>query len=161
MKACIKRDFKEQLGIVVKKNNKYAICEYSQLSEQDLFALDDNGTLKYNLGSILNFIIKTDKLQEFIEDSDVLCKMYYKSFRKIPYFDAEKKETVGPVANNGYKFELYVNSFLPNIEKGKFGILKVQRDEEFAPVKNPEGDPNDSPITARQMLFKLHKKWLY
>lgn len=46
------------------------------------------------------------------------------------------------------------------IEQGKFGVLKVLRDEEFAPVKNSEGDPNDSPNTARQLLFKLHKKWL-
>ena len=62
MKACVKKGVKESVGVVVKKNNKYAICEYSELTDQDAFAMDDNGNLKYNLGNILNFIVKTDKL---------------------------------------------------------------------------------------------------
>ena len=62
MKACVKKGVKESVGVIVKKNNKYSICEYSELTDNDAFAMDDNGNLKYNLGSILNFIIKTDKL---------------------------------------------------------------------------------------------------
>ena len=62
LKVCIKREVKEPVGIICKKNGKYAICEPSELADSDFFAMDSNGNLKYNLGSILNFLIKTEKL---------------------------------------------------------------------------------------------------
>lgn len=34
MKSCIKRDWKEPVGVVVKKNSKYDIVEYSELTEE-------------------------------------------------------------------------------------------------------------------------------
>lgn len=90
LKACMKKGVKESVGIVVKKNGKYAIAEYSELSDADAFALDENGSLKYNLGSILNFLLKTDKLQELCEDIEVLNKQYHKAFKKIAYYNVDK-----------------------------------------------------------------------
>lgn len=40
-----------------------------------------------------------------------------------------------------------------------FGCLEAKREEEFAPVKNQEGQ-GDSPDTARQLISRLHAKWL-
>lgn len=36
----------------------------------------------------------------------------------------------------------------------------MDRDEEFAPVKNAPGSLSDSPDTARSAISKLHRKWL-
>jgi UDP-N-acetylglucosamine pyrophosphorylase len=33
MKSCVKRDAKEPVGVVVKKNKKYDIVEYSELMD--------------------------------------------------------------------------------------------------------------------------------
>ena len=54
-----------------------------------------------------------------------------------------------PTSPNGYKFELFIHSFINFCEDGEFGILQVEREEEFAPVKNAEGTHVDSPNTAR------------
>ncbi len=65
MKSCIKRDAKEPVGVVVKKDGKYDIVEYSEISEQDVNAVNDKTKeLKFNLGNILIFILKADKLLE-------------------------------------------------------------------------------------------------
>lgn len=34
MKSCVKRDAKEPVGVIVKKNGKYEVVEYSELSDE-------------------------------------------------------------------------------------------------------------------------------
>ena len=53
-----------------------------------------------------------------------------------------------------------MHNFLPFCDAGRFGVLKVTREEEFAPVKNAEGTGVDSPDTARELIFKLNVKYL-
>lgn len=43
---------------------------------------------------------------------------------------------------------------------GKFGILWVNWDEEFSPVKNAEGTGKDSPEIAWMMTHNLHGIWM-
>ena len=64
---------------------------------------------------------------------------------------------VTPDKENAYKFELFLQNFLPLVEDGKLGAVLVERHEEFAPVKNangPQGNEpvSDSPEKARIML---------
>jgi len=51
---------------------------------------------------------------------------------------------VEPEVENGWKFELFIHSFLPMVDIGKLGILMVDRDSEFAPVKNADGPARTS-----------------
>ena len=37
-------------------------------------------------------------------------------------------------------------------------LLSVNRDEEFSPVKNASGA--DSPLSAKEKILSIHKKWL-
>lgn len=52
-----------------------------------------------------------------------------------------------PDTNTGVKFELFIFDAFPLADS--IGILEVNRDEEFAPVKNAPGSKEDSPDTAR------------
>lgn len=88
MKSCIKRDAKEPVGVVVKKNGKYDIVEYSEISEEDANAVNpDTGELKFNLGNILIFILKADKLLELCNNTETLNKLYHKAHKKVPFWD--------------------------------------------------------------------------
>ena len=157
MKSCVKRDAKEPVGVVVKKRNsdgtsKYDIVEYSEISDADVHALNpETGELKFNLGNILVFILKAEKLLELANNKETMNSLYHKAFKKIPYWDNEAHTLVKPSSNNGYKFELFIHNFLPFCEPGRFGVLRVSREDEFGPVKNAEGV--DSPQSARELIY--------
>ena len=88
MKSCIKRDAKEPVGVVVKKDGKYDIVEYSEISDKDVNAVNDKTKeLKFNLGNILIFILKADKLLELCKNTETLNKLYHKAHKKIAYWD--------------------------------------------------------------------------
>lgn len=38
--------------------------------------------------------------------------------------------------------------------------MECLREEEFAPIKNPNTENSDSPNTAKAMMQHLHRKWL-
>lgn len=65
--------------------------------------------------------------------------------KKIKYFDKKEKKSIKPEKNNGVKFELFYFDVFE--ETDKFGLFETIRQDEFAPVKNAEGE--DSPASAR------------
>lgn len=66
----------------------------------------------------------------------------------MSYYD-KSKQVINPTKENAYKFELFIQNFLPLVPSGKFGCLSVARETEFAPIKNPNKDGVDSPETAK------------
>lgn len=161
MKSCVKRDAKEPVGVIVKKDGKYDVVEYSELSEADANRLDPKTKeLKFNLGNILIFVMRADKLLELCNNADTLNKLYHKAHKKVAYWDFQSMELVKPSTPNAYKFELFIHNFLPFCDAGRFGVMRVVREEEFAPVKNAEGSEVDAPNTARDLIYKLNIKYL-
>jgi len=65
-------------------------------------------------------------------------------------------QAVTPEEKNGIKFETFVFDALPSAERSV--MMEVRREEEFAPVKNKEGE--DSPVTALAMMCDLFGGWL-
>jgi UDP-N-acetylglucosamine pyrophosphorylase len=63
---------------------------------------------------------------------------------------------VRPSEPNGHKLERFLFDALPSA--ARVSLLEVARDEEYAPVKNAEGD--DSPATARRALDRVVRSWL-
>lgn len=85
--------------------------------------------------------------------------MYHKKARKVAQWNEELGQSFVPEKDNAWKFELYVHNVLPLIEKSKFGLLEIERESEYAPIKNAPGNEEDSPDTARELMSELHKKY--
>ncbi|RLN94480.1 hypothetical protein BBJ28_00006218 [Nothophytophthora sp. Chile5] len=70
----------------------------------------------------------------------------------------DKGVTYVPIANSGIKLESFIFDVFPL--SSRMAVLSVPRETEFAPVKNPPGNPVDSPDSARRMLHEEGKTWL-
>ena len=165
MKCCIKVNPGEKVGVVCVKNGQYDIVEYSELTPEQAEQKreDDETRLHLELGSILIFMLESKKLLSLCESAAKLNSLYHKAFKKIEYYDKESGETKKPASENAHKFELFLHNFLPFCNSGKFGVMCVERAQEFAPVKNadkPGETVADSPSEARGLMTNQHANWL-
>lgn len=88
--------------------------------------------------------------------------LYHKALKKVEHYDFEKKESVKPEKENAWKFELFLQNFMPLVEQGKLGVLEVNRDTEFAPIKNANQMDMiavDSPDSASQLMILESTMW--
>ena len=77
---------------------------------------------------------------------------YHSAFKKASYIDANGNVVV-PDSPNAYKFEAFLFDAFGELDD--MVVMRVKREEEFAPVKNATGV--DSPETARELYNNLHK----
>ena len=169
IKTLPKRGYQERVGVFAKVDGKYDLIEYSELSEDLAKKTNDKGELLFNhgidfmnaitiIGNILNYMVSLSGLINVYKTySNDLTKLFHIALKKVPHYS--KGAMVQPTKNNGYKFELFVNGFIPYMGD-RVLLYQVLREEEFAPIKNEKGNPQDSPDTARQMISELHKSWL-
>ncbi|MCR5146637.1 MAG: UTP--glucose-1-phosphate uridylyltransferase [Clostridia bacterium] len=138
-KSVIKTNPREKAGVFCKIDGKPGIIEYSELPEEMVEEVDEHGDLVYGDVNILSHLFNIEALKELAE-------------KNLPYHIAEKKSNyldengslVVPEGKNVYKFESFIFDAFSNYDS--MSILRVKREEEFAPIKNAEG--NDSPETA-------------
>lgn len=150
-KVVAKKNAGEKVGVLCYKNAHPAIVEYSELPNTMAYDRDQDGKLIYDNANILSHILHVD----FIKQSLKANIPFHVAHKKIAYID-EQGVKVKPDKPNGYKFEAFLFDIFERLDD--MAALKVIREEEFAPVKNAEGD--DSPKTARELTLNLHKKWL-
>lgn len=143
-KGIIKRDPYEKAGVFCYNNGSPAVIEYTELNDELRFATDDKGEYKYGDINILNYVFKFDVLNRIAN----MGLPYHTAFKKAPYVDAEGN-VVKPEKENGYKFETFIFDAFSQLSN--MSVLRGVREEEFAPVKNKEGE--DSPATAKALLM--------
>ena len=72
---------------------------------------------------------------------------YHTAFKKTAFIDENGNE-ITPEKPNAYKFEAFIFDAFNFFDD--MAILRITREEEFAPVKNKEGE--DSPATAKALF---------
>lgn len=146
----------EKVGVIAERGGKSCVVEYSDITKEMAERTDNHGRLVFGAGNICNHYYTTDFLKDVVLPK--LGNMYHIARKKIPYYDEKEKMTVEPHENNGIKLESFIFDVFPFSER--MAVLDVQRDEEFAPVKNAPGSPSDSPDTARNYISELAKRWV-
>lgn len=141
-KSVVKAGPQEKVGVFCKRNGKPGVVEYTEITPDLAEATDANGELVFGESHINCNLFNVNAMDEV-------------SKKKLPYHSAHKKakyvdedgNLVVPEKPNAYKFESFIFDAFDMFDD--MAILRVKREEEFAPVKNAEG--NDSPATARKL----------
>ena len=144
-KVVRKVDPYERVGAMCLEDGKPSIVEYYELTPEMADARDEKGTLLYGFGVILNYLFRVDKLLEIAEKSLPLHVVE----KKVPYID-ENGVAVKPETPNAYKFETLILDMVYMMDNCL--SFEVDREKEFAPVKNATG--TDSVESARALLKK-------
>ena len=146
-KSIVKAGPDEKVGVFCKKDGKPYVVEYIDISEEMANQRNENGELVYGESHILCNQFNIKILEKLASNK----LPYHVAFKKASYIN-ENGEIVKPEKPNAYKFESFLFdafSLLPDI-----AILRVKREEEFAPVKNATGV--DSAESARELYNKFH-----
>ena len=135
----------EKVGAICTENGKPHIIEYYELTDEMRYQTNPDGTLAYGYGVTLNYLFPIHRLKETLD-----LKMPLHVVKKVvPYMD-ETGNLITPASPNAYKFETLALDLIHEMDDCL--VFEVEREKEFAPVKNKEGE--DSIDTARNLLIK-------
>jgi UDP-N-acetylglucosamine pyrophosphorylase len=132
---------KEKIGTVCKRKGKTVVIEYSEIpaGEEEAHKFGNSGMQMYSVGFL-----------EKVADEDLPYHIANKQEKAI---ESDGNQVISPVQ----KFERFI---FDSMEwANRVVLMPVVREEEFAPIKNSNGAPVDSPETARDLLLNLHRKW--
>lgn len=138
-KSVVKRTPKESGGVFAKADGKPGIIEYVEIPESIANDKSSNGEYLYADINIVNHLLHISALDEL-------------SNKELPYHTAVKNckhldENGSVLEEKIYKFEKFI--FDGFVYFKDMSLLRVKREDEFAPIKNKDGE--DSPTTAKKM----------
>jgi len=159
-KVVRKRNAKESVGLILQKNGKPDVVEYSEIDAATAEAKDAHkpDLLKFRAANIVNHYYS----YRFLESIPVWVKKlpHHVARKKIPYVDTEKGETIKPEKPNGIKLEQFVFDCFPFLTMDKFACMEVRREDEFSPLKNARGTGEDDPDTSKKDILTQGAKWV-
>lgn len=147
-KSVVKAGPKEKVGVFCKKNGKPGVVEYTEITTELAEATNKNGELVFGESHINCNLFNIDAIKDVSQKK----LPYHSAHKKAKYID-ENGKLVTPEKPNAFKFESFIFDAFDMLDD--MAILRVKREEEFAPVKNAEG--NDSPETARNLYVNFWK----
>lgn len=124
----------EKVGVFCKRNNKPSTVEYIELSEEMREKRNENGDLAYGEANIISHLLSIEAIEKVTN-------------YELQYHIAKK--------NGLYKFEIFIFDAFENFDD--MLVMRVKREDEFAPIKNKEGI--DSPETAKEIYERKLERY--
>ena len=147
-RTVLKRSPEEKVGVLCKQNNKVKVIEYTELPKEIAQIKDEDGELIFGESHIMCNLFSINAIKK----ASTKDLEYHIAFKTSDFLN-EEGVFVKAQKPNAYKFEKFIfDSFklFSNIS-----ILRGKREEDFAPVKNREGE--DSPETAKKLYENYWK----
>lgn len=132
----------ERVGVVCKEDGSPAVIEYYDMPQKLKVRHDLKGELVFCYGATLNYLFNLEKLKAVTRKK----LPYHLADKKIPCLKGGRKFV--PEQPNAYKLERLAVDLIKLM--GTCIAVEVDREKEFAPVKNAEGV--DSVVSARALL---------
>lgn len=148
-KSTMKKSWDEKVGVFAMKNKKPTVLEYFEITEEMAKQQDERGDFIYGDANLVSFLLSTEVVEKFLDRNPT----YHIAHKKINYLD-EYGNYIIPTEPNAYKFEEFNFDYFDILDK--FLVFRVKREDEFAPIKNKEG--NDSPVTAKKLYEEKQDK---
>jgi len=158
-KVVRKRNAAESVGLIMQKNGKPAVVEYSEIDKELAEAKDakDSDLLKFRAANIVNHYYSFRFLESIPDWAHKLP--HHVAKKKIPCVN-DKGEQIKPEKPNGIKLEQFVFDCFPFLPMEKFACMEVKREDEFSPLKNAKGTGEDDPDTSRKDILLQGKRFL-
>lgn len=159
-KVVRKRSAKESVGLILLKNGKPDVVEYSEIDDATAEAKDPKqpDILKFRAANIVNHYYSFRFLETIEEWSHKLP--HHVAKKKIPCIDNEKGEQIKPDKPNGIKLEQFVFDVFPMLDLEKFASMEVKREDEFSPLKNAKGTGEDDQDTSKKDVMQQGERWV-
>ncbi len=157
-KMVAKRDAAEKVGVFCDVAGRTGVVEYSDMPAELTNAVDAQGKLRFNAGSIAIHTISLAFLERLASGGEdgTFALPFHRAKKKVPYWCDAQGKTVEPAEPNATKFEAFIFDALALAAKSL--VMETSRVEEFAPIKNASGD--DSPASSHQIQSNRHGAWL-
>lgn len=143
VKASWRSDPHEKVGVLAKREGKPTIVEYSELSEEDKEAKDEEGKLKYGIANLGLYCYSMPFIQAVSEKEIPL----HKAAKAVKRIEIEEL----PSEPNAWKFEEFIFDVLPFAQQVQ--ALLFPRTTCFAPLKNLEGEDSIATVQASLLTF--------
>ena len=138
-KVVRKRNAKEPVGLILQKNGKPDVVEYSEIDDATAEAKDAQNPeiLKFRAANIVNHYYSFRFLESIPQWAHRLP--HHVAKKKIPCINTETGESIKPEKPNGIKMEQFVFDCFPFLGMEQFACMEVRREDEFSPLKNARG----------------------
>lgn len=159
-KVVRKRNATESVGLILSKNGKPDVVEYSEIDKETAEAKDPRqpDVLKFRAANIVNHYYSFSFLESIPQWAQNLP--HHVARKKIPTTDLESGNTIKPEKPNGIKLEQFVFDVFPLLPLDKFACLEVRREDEFSPLKNARGTGEDDPDTSKRDITSQGERWI-
>jgi UDP-N-acetylglucosamine/UDP-N-acetylgalactosamine diphosphorylase len=148
----------EKVGVFVDTPQGMSVCEYSDLGQEMAGQTDDAGELRWRAANIAVHALGVGFIRKMADGGTRLLP-WHLAKKRVPVWCPNQRSMIEPAAKlapNAVKFERFVFDALPAASRPL--LLEVQRSEEFAPIKNADGE--DSATSSARMQIALHASWL-